>query len=136
MATHYFEKNFGVSDTTIRKVLEAAMSRGGDWADLYFQHSTAMSLGLEDDAVNRAFSHVDLGVGIRVVVGDQQGYAFTEDLSIEAMVAAASTAAGIAAAGTSSGSRAVKMMSGQLEVRLKRFDCRRALASRVRAAIS
>ena len=99
MATTYFETNFGITDTSIRKVLESAMSRGGDWADLYFQHSTAMSLGLEDDAVNSAFSHIDLGVGIRVVVGEQQGYAFTEDLSLAAMVAAAKTAAGIAASG-------------------------------------
>src|SRR5262245_19693961 len=37
-----------------------------------------------------------LGVGIRVVVGDQTGYAFTEELGIDSMLAAARTAAGIA----------------------------------------
>ena len=37
-----------------------------------------------------------LGVGIRVVSGDQQGYAYTEDLSKEAVVRAASSAALIA----------------------------------------
>jgi TldD protein len=39
---------------------------------------------------------VDLGVGVRVVVGDQVGYAYTEDLSPEAMLRAADLASEIA----------------------------------------
>ncbi len=94
----WFDTQFGVGDELIRKVLSAAMSRGGDFADLYFQHSTAMVVGFEDDTVNEARTSIDLGVGIRVVVGDQTGYAFTEELSERSMVEAAKTAAGIAAA--------------------------------------
>jgi TldD protein len=97
----YFETRFGVTDETLRRVLGAALERGGDFADLYFQHSTGTSVVLEDDVVNRAATSVDLGVGIRVVVGDQTGYAFTEDLSLDAMLAAARTAAAIAASGGS-----------------------------------
>ena len=93
----YFDQHFGVGPSALRKVLDAALSRGGDWADLYFQHSTGMSLSLDDGEVNRANTGVDLGVGIRVVDGDGTGYAFSEDLSLAAMVAAARTAAGIAA---------------------------------------
>ncbi len=32
----YFEKEFGVSDELCRKVLSEALSKGGDFADLFF----------------------------------------------------------------------------------------------------
>ena len=51
---------------------------------------------LEDGAVNRAFADVKLGVGVRVVKGDQTGYGFTEDLTPEGLRLAAKTAAAIA----------------------------------------
>jgi TldD protein len=46
--------------------------------------------------VNRAYANVELGVGVRVVKGDQTGYGFTEDLSLSAIRACAQTAAAIA----------------------------------------
>ena len=92
----YFEQNFGVTQESLRGVMAAALSRGGDFADLYFEHSSELEVGYEDGKVARAGTSIALGVGVRVVVGDQTGYAFTEDLSLESMQAAARTAAGIA----------------------------------------
>ena len=43
----------------------------------------------EDGSVSDELVHVRPSLGLRVVVGDQTGYAFTEDLSLEAMLAAA-----------------------------------------------
>ncbi|HET8734165.1 MAG TPA: DNA gyrase modulator, partial [Anaeromyxobacteraceae bacterium] len=91
----WFER-FGVTERTLREGLYAAMSRGGDIADLFFQHRVETDLALEDGAVNRGFSSVELGVGVRVVKGQQTGYGYTEDLSLPAIVAAARTAAAIA----------------------------------------
>src|SRR5512137_414590 len=91
-----FEK-FGLDRDLIRRALSEALRNGGDFADLFAQHSTGSSLGLEDGAVNRAAMSVDLGAGIRVVVGDQTGYAFTEELTAEALLEAARIAASIAA---------------------------------------
>ncbi len=51
---------------------------------------------MEDGIISEARANVDLGVGLRVVVGDQVGYAYTEDLSDEAMLSAARSAAAIA----------------------------------------
>ena len=95
-APDYFERGFGITQESIKKVMAAALSRGGDFADLYFEHSSDLSVGYEDGKVNSARTSVGLGVGIRVVVGDQTGYAFTEELTLDSMVAAARTAAGIA----------------------------------------
>ena len=91
----YFTR-FGVTETLIRETLAAALSRGGDYSDLFFQHRVSTSMSLEDGAVNRAFTTVELGVGVRVVKGDQTGYAYTEEFSLEAMRSAARTAAAIA----------------------------------------
>ena len=88
--------HFEVSSEMINKVLQAAMSKGGDYADLYFEHKTNNSLALEDGKVNRAYSNIDFGVGIRVLKGDQTGFAFSEDLSLDAMTKAAKMAAIIA----------------------------------------
>jgi len=94
----YYE-HFGVNEAVIKDVMGAALAHGGDYCDVYFQHSFVSYVGLEDKAVNRAYSNVDFGVGIRVLKGDQVGYSFTEEITPQAMKLAASTAANIARGG-------------------------------------
>src|SRR5688572_26061255 len=87
---------FGVDEVVIATVMAELTARGADFADLYFQHSRSNTISLEGGSINRAVASIDQGVGLRVVVGDQVGYAYTEDLTIDAMLAAARTAAAIA----------------------------------------
>ncbi len=91
----YFEREFGMTDELCQKVLAKALSKGGDFADLYFEHTISNWVILEDGKVSRAYSNVALGVGIRTVKGNQVGYGFTQELTEESMLAAASTAATI-----------------------------------------
>ncbi|MCB9543874.1 MAG: TldD/PmbA family protein [Myxococcales bacterium] len=91
----YFGR-FGVDQAMLRAAFDKALSRGADWAELYFEHSITHHLGLEDGAVNRAYSSVSLGVGVRVVRGDQTGYAYTEELTRQAVADAAAIAAVVA----------------------------------------
>jgi TldD protein len=91
----YFTR-FGVDERLIREALAVALSRGGDYADVFFQHRVSRTMALEDGEVNRAYASVDLGAGVRVVKGDQTGYGYTEDLSIEGLKKAAAVAATIA----------------------------------------
>ena len=92
---HHFDQ-FGVSEGDVRTALAAALAHGADDADLYFEHAGSTSVALSDNKVNRASTHVDLGVGVRVIVGDQVGVAYSEDLSRDAMVRAAQVASEIA----------------------------------------
>lgn len=92
--THF--SSFGIDADLCRRVLRTALARGADDADLFFEHSGSTSVALSDGKVNRASTHVDLGVGVRVVVGDQVGYAYTEDLTERAMMQAAEVASEIA----------------------------------------
>jgi len=87
---------FGVDETLLRVAFDKALSRGADWAELFFEHRVDHHLGLEDGAVNRAFTAVTLGVGVRVVRGDQTGYAYTEELTPARVAEAAATAAVVA----------------------------------------
>ena len=50
-----------MSEGDLRKVLAAALEKGGDYADLFFEHSYRNNVGLQDGAVNRASSNIDLG---------------------------------------------------------------------------
>jgi TldD protein len=93
----YFEREFGITDVLCRKVLGTALAKGGDYADLYFEHTIGNWIILEDGKVSRAYSDVALGVGIRTVKGDQVGYGFTQVLDEKAMLKAAAVAATIAA---------------------------------------
>ncbi len=87
---------FGVSAEDCQKVLQEALKRGGDFAEIYFQNRASDGLSLEEGIVNDAWATTDMGAGVRVVVGDQVGYAYTEELTLEALLNTAKTAALIA----------------------------------------
>jgi TldD protein len=91
-----FLNHFEVTPEQLQEVVKAAMGKGGDYADLYFEHTLENYSTLEDGKVNQAYSNVGYGVGIRVLKGDQTGYAFSENVTPEAMLKAAGTAANIA----------------------------------------
>ncbi len=107
----YFER-FGVSSTLLRRVLERGLAGGGAFCEVYLEHSISRALVMEDGQVNRAAANVDLGAGIRVLKGDATGYAFSEDLSEKALLAAAAAAAAVADAGD--GPRPVPLRASSL----------------------
>ncbi|WP_101688652.1 TldD/PmbA family protein [Dysgonomonas massiliensis] len=89
-------KHFAVSREDLLKVIAEAMSKGGDYADLFFENTFSNSISLSDNQVNRTASNIDFGVGIRVIAGDQTGYAFVENTDLQSLLTAARTAASIA----------------------------------------
>jgi TldD protein len=91
-----YMNHFEVNTDDLQKVIKAAMSKGADYSDLYFEHTLSNYSTLEDGKVNQAYSDVAYGVGIRVLKGDQTGFAFSETVTPEAMIKAAGTAANIA----------------------------------------
>jgi TldD protein len=88
--------HFEVTPRMLQTVIAEAMSKGGDYADLFFEHKISNTLSLEDGKVNRAYSNVDYGMGVRVLKGDQTGFAYTETISLQDMLRVARTAASIA----------------------------------------
>ena len=92
----YFIEKLGLSERLMDRCLGEALSAGGDYADLYFESVTSTSLGMDEGLIKTASQGISLGCGIRVVSGERTGFAFTDDLSSERLLAAARTAALIA----------------------------------------
>src|SRR2546430_649609 len=91
----FFEK-YSVTASDLEGYLSEALSRGGDYADLYFENRVNHSIVLEEQIIKSATKGVNIGVGIRVVAGEKTGYAYSDDLNRENIVKAARTAAFIA----------------------------------------
>ena len=91
-----FYRLFGTEPSDARRLLSAALSKGGDYADIFCEHTVSNELSLRDGEVNSARSNIDFGIGIRVLSGDRTGYAFSESTRMEDLMKAASTAAEIA----------------------------------------
>jgi len=91
-----YMKHFDVDIRLLNKVIAAALEKGADYADLFFEHTLNHTCALEDSKVNSAYSNIAYGVGIRVLKGEQTGYAYSENITEEAMLKAARTAANIA----------------------------------------
>jgi TldD protein len=95
----FFAARFGIDMRLCERLLGVALARGGDYAELFFEHRESGAIQVEDGQVKSASGGVLQGVGVRVIRGDAIGYAYTEDLSTEAMRRAAETAAQISTAG-------------------------------------
>ncbi|WP_165040998.1 TldD/PmbA family protein [Dysgonomonas sp. ZJ709] len=93
---HDILQHFTVSENDLKQVIAEALSKGGDYADIFFEHTFSNNIALRDGEVNRASSNIDFGVGVRVVSGDQTGYAYVENTNIKDLLKAAQTAASIA----------------------------------------
>ena len=83
--------NYDLSDHKLEKVLSAACPANIDFADLYFQHTSAESWQLEDGIVKNGSSSIDSGVGIRSVSGDKTGFSYSNNFQYENLVSAANT---------------------------------------------
>jgi TldD protein len=100
LKTSLLDTYFNVSQTDINKVLTATLAKGAEFADMFFEYRISSNLSFEEDIVRSARRGIVQGVGIRAVKGDQIGFAFTEDLTLEKMLEAANAAAAIAADNT------------------------------------
>src|SRR6202161_3648429 len=94
----FFFDHYGVTENDLEHYLGAALSAGGDYADLYFEYLSSTSLMVDESMVKSASQGISAGCGVRVVSGERTGYAYTDDLSASRILHAARTAALIASA--------------------------------------
>src|ERR1700722_12315364 len=83
------------------RLLSVALSRGGDYADLFFEYRAGGGVVFDAGILKSAARGVSMGVGVRVRKGEATGYAYVERLDWDAMRRAAETAAQIASGGGS-----------------------------------
>lgn len=80
---------------TFERILTRALGAGG-YADAFYERRVARSFRFQEGRVHEAGIVVSSGVGIRVVVGERAGYAYSDDLSLEALLETARVASLIA----------------------------------------
>ena len=97
--SHYTDI-FKVSEEDLGRLTATALATGGDFCDLYFEHTTFFNLLLKDGVVSSGGFHTDFGVGIRVLKGEKTGYAYSENTEMSDMISAARTASAIATGST------------------------------------
>ncbi len=90
---------YGIDDASLHQVIGQIMTRGVDFADLYFQYSRAEGWQLEEGQVKSGSFSIDQGVGVRAVSGDKTAFAYTDDITLPALTQAAAATRAIAQAG-------------------------------------
>src|SRR5262249_10346350 len=83
----------------IEQLLSAAMSRGGEFAEVYLEQAITTAVSLDERRIKSAQTGMIQGVGVRVISGAKVGYAYSDDLDRPALFRAARTAALIAEVG-------------------------------------
>ena len=91
----------------IEQVFASMMAHRLDYADLYFQFSRAESWSLEEGIVKSGSFSIDQGVGVRAVSGEKTAFAYSDDISLNALESAAHATRAIARQG---GTQSVPMM--------------------------
>jgi TldD protein len=90
---------FGIGETTLQRALATISEHRVDDADLYFQTTRHEGWSLEESIVKSGSFSIDQGVGVRAVAGEKTAFAYSDDLSVDALMDAARTVRTIAAAG-------------------------------------
>jgi TldD protein len=70
-----------------------------DYADLYFQYSRFEGWSLEEGIVKSGSFNIEQGVGVRAVSGEKTAFAYSDEISFDALQDAAKATRAIAAAG-------------------------------------
>lgn len=74
-----------IPDIDFGRILSRALRNGGDFADIFMEHSSMLSIVCEDDKIEKVVSGIDAGAGIRLVFAGRSAYAYTNELSFEAL---------------------------------------------------
>ncbi len=92
---------FNLNEASLAQALGVIGEHRVDDADLYFQLTRHEGWSLEEGIVKSGSFSIDQGVGVRAVVGEKTAFAYSDDISLEALLDAARTVRTIAAAGQS-----------------------------------
>lgn len=76
-------------------VLGQMSSRRLDYADLYFQSSYHESWVIEDRIIKEGSYNIDRGVGVRAVHGEKTGFAYADQITLQALIQSANAAKSI-----------------------------------------
>ncbi|HHW07753.1 MAG TPA: TldD/PmbA family protein [Clostridia bacterium] len=95
----------------LETILATALGEGGDFAELFMERKTNTGISCEDNRIEKIISGIELGAGIRVIVGENTAYGYTNDLSLEGLLEVARVVA-----------KAAKGAAGSVKIELKKAE--------------
>ncbi len=113
MAEHCLLKPYEIDAAGIKKIFGEILTHHVDYADLYFQYNRAEGWVLEEGIVKSGSFNIDQGVGVRAVSGDKTAFAYSDDISMPALAAAAKATRAIASQGSAGSVQAVRRAKGR-----------------------
>ncbi|PID46621.1 MAG: metalloprotease TldD [Proteobacteria bacterium] len=90
---------FDLDTSHLDKVFDKLVGPQTDLADLYFQSERAEGWSLEDSMIKSGSYRISQGVGVRAVSGEKTGFAYSDEISLDALLMSAQSAAAIGRAG-------------------------------------
>ncbi|MGB4065790.1 MAG: metalloprotease TldD [Azonexus sp.] len=93
---------FSLSEGDLSRTFGQILTHQVDYADLYFQYSRSEAWSLDEGIVKSGSFNIDQGVGVRAISGEKTAFAYSDDISSQALGDAANAVRAIAAAGQNS----------------------------------
>ncbi|MBS0425344.1 MAG: metalloprotease TldD [Proteobacteria bacterium] len=87
---------YDIDASGLQRVLGQILTHKIDYADLYFQYSRSEGWMLEEGIVKSGSFNIEQGVGVRAISGEKTGFAYSDDISMPALVSAAQATRAIA----------------------------------------
>lgn len=84
-----------LNEETVNRILQEALARGGDLADLFAEQRFRTAIVLEAGKIDSVTYGYPRGAGVRVVRRNQTGYAFSDEISYSSLLDAARVASTI-----------------------------------------
>ena len=104
---------YSLDDTALEQVFGQMLSHKIDYADLYFQYSRSEGWSLEEGIVKSGSFNIDQGVGVRAVAGEKTAFAYSDDISLTALTAAAQATRAIARQGAETRTQVARRSDGR-----------------------
>ena len=103
----------GLDTDALQRAFGTLLGPGIDFGDLYFQHTRRESWSMEDGIVKDGAHAIEQGVGVRAISGEKTGFAYSDDLDAQALIASAQSARAIARDGREHGAQALQRSAGR-----------------------
>ena len=104
---------YSLDHNALQQVFGQILAHKVDYADLYFQYSRSEGWSLEEGIVKSGSFNIDQGVGVRAVAGEKTAFAYSDDISLTALTAAAQATRAIARQGAVGAAQVAKRGSGR-----------------------
>ncbi len=96
LAQGLFLDKYDLTSHQLEHVLETALEKKADYADIYFEARTSETLTVEESLVKKTARSISQGAGVRVLAGERTGYAHSDDITLDTLQFAARMARSIA----------------------------------------